>query len=157
MKDEEAAADGSLVVVRDAQGQAGLQAGKAFAIGEVVSRFGAREERREPDYLTVQVGPGRHITLDPPYLQYTNHSCEPNVLFDTARGEIVALAEIAPGDAITFFYPSTEWAMDRPFACLCGTPSCLGTIAGASQLDPAQLAGFRLAPHIAEMLDNAEA
>jgi len=157
MNQSDDAADGSLIVVHDADGYAGLEARAAFAAGAPVSRFGAREELRAPNYLTVQVAAGRHILLAPEHLQYTNHSCEPNVFFDTVRGELVALTAIAPGDAITFFYPSTEWTMDRAFACRCGTPSCLGEIAGASQLDPAVLAHYRLADHIVAALASARA
>lgn len=157
MNQSDGAADGSLVVVRSDGGYASLEARAAFATGAVLSRFGAREELRAPNYLTVQVAADRHILLAPEHLQYTNHSCEPNAFFDTGRGELVALTAIAPGDAITFFYPSTEWTMDRAFACHCGTPSCLGEIAGAAQLDPAVLAHYRLADHIAAALASARA
>lgn len=155
MRESEGAADGSLSVERDEGGYASLIARREFAEGAVVAEFSAREVLDQPNYLTVQVAADRHIMLAPEYVQYINHSCEPNVFFDTQRGEIVALRAIAPGEGITFFYPSTEWTMDRAFACHCGTASCLGQIAGASQLDRAVLAGYRLAPHIAEALAPA--
>ena len=153
---ESAAQDGSLVVMRDESDYRSLVTTRDFAAGEILATFGAREELDHPNYLTVQVASDRHILLAPEYLQYINHSCDPNVFFDTVRGEIVVLQPIAADTPVTFFYPSTEWTMDRPFACHCGTAACLGTIAGASQLDPAQLAPYRLAEHIADALAVAE-
>jgi hypothetical protein len=50
-----------------------------------------------PNYLTVQIGENRHIRLDPEYLKNINHSCDPNVFFDTAAMEVVALQDIAAG------------------------------------------------------------
>lgn len=152
MELEQRSPDGGLEVYRDADGYRTLAAGRAFAAGEVVSPFGPRAVHDRPTYLTIQTGPGRHIELAPDHLQYCNHSCDPNAFFDTARGELVALRAIGPGEAVTFFYPSTEWEMDRPFACHCGTAACLGTIAGAAQLGRKQLAGYRLAEHITAAL-----
>lgn len=152
MNESDGAADGSLEVVRDGSGYATLLARRPFVAGALVARFGAREDLLAPNYLTVQVSADRHILLAPEHLQYINHSCDPNVFFDTARGEIVALRDIAADEAITYFYPSTEWRMDRAFACHCGTAACLGEIAGASQLAPAALARYRLAEHIAAAL-----
>lgn len=157
MNESEGSADGSLVVERDDSGYASLIARKDFAKGEVIAEFSAKEVRLEPNYLTVQVATDRHIMLAPEYVQYINHSCEPNVFFDTERGEVLALRGIAAGEAVTFFYPSTEWAMDRAFACHCGTQSCLGEIAGASQIDPVVLANYRLAGHIEAALAQAGA
>ena len=39
--------------------------------------------------------------------------------------------DIAAGEELTYFYPSTEWEMDRPFRCLCGAPDCVGVVSGA--------------------------
>lgn len=157
MHESQGAADGSLIVERDSTGYASLIAQRNFAEGELVAEFSAREVLDRPNYLTVQVAPDRHIMLAPEYVQYINHSCEPNVFFDTERGEVLALRDIGRGEGITFFYPSTEWAMDRAFACHCGTASCLGEIAGASQIDPAALARYRLATHIEAALAEAGA
>ncbi|KAM3555798.1 hypothetical protein MY1884_005397 [Beauveria asiatica] len=58
---------------------------------------------------------------------------------------------LQPGDELTFFYPSTEWEMAQPFQCLCGTPTCRGTIDGAKKMTSAQLDGLWLAKHIREL------
>ncbi|MGK7904081.1 MAG: SET domain-containing protein-lysine N-methyltransferase [Hormoscilla sp.] len=63
--------------------------------------------------------------LDPDFLQYINHSCAPNVFFDTSDLFLRALSKIEIGEELTFFYPSTEWSMDRQFDCLCQSKDCL--------------------------------
>src|SRR3546814_18876372 len=60
-----------------------------------------------------------------------NHSCDPNVLLDTERSLMVARRDIARDEELSFFYPSTEWEMDAPFICLCGSSHCIHVVAGA--------------------------
>jgi hypothetical protein len=115
-------------------GQHFLSASKTFKIGEVVCSFNAKSVSDTPTYLTVQVSNDKHITLYPEFLQYINHSCVPNVFFDTERMELICIRDIHPGDEITFFYPSTEWEMAQPFLCQCGNPECLQIIQGAAFL-----------------------
>ena len=129
-------------------GQKSLYATAPFQPGEVISRFGAGETLTEPTYLTLQTGIKKHITLIPEFLQYTNHSCDPTAFFDTTRMELICLAELQPGDEITFFYPSTEWEMAQPFDCHCGSPACLQVIRGASQLSPDVLERYMLTDFI---------
>jgi hypothetical protein len=67
-----------------------------------------------------------------------NHSCNPNVAFDlsslyspesdiASTWHLKSLSRpIKAGEPLTFFYPSTEWDMDRGFDCACGEEvSCL--------------------------------
>ena len=61
----------------------------------------------------------QHIELLPPYLMYTNHSCDPNIIFNTSSHDYEAIKDIQLGDELCFFYPSTEWEMNCPFDCLC--------------------------------------
>ena len=74
--------------------QNALFALQSFQPGEVIADFSAGTIAAEPTYLTVQVGIGKHITLQPEFLQYINHSCEPNVFFNTTTMQLVALKEI---------------------------------------------------------------
>ncbi|RXW20678.1 hypothetical protein EST38_g5181 [Candolleomyces aberdarensis] len=97
-------------------------------------------------YTSVQCGPGDkdHIELNSD-LVYINHSCEPNAAFDLSSPNpeywhLRALKPIKVGEALSFFYPSTEWDMDQPFKCECGAPSCIGVIKGAKHLSLSQLA-----------------
>ncbi|KAJ3484156.1 hypothetical protein NLG97_g7125 [Lecanicillium saksenae] len=132
-------------------------------------------EAAEPTYATVQMGRNRHLNLNSDLL-YINHSCEPSLvskcpswllasppspalmvksnagIFDTGNKIIITGPKgLQPGDELTFFYPSTEWEMAQPFQCLCGTPTCRGTIDGAKNMTAAQLDGLWLSKHIREL------
>lgn len=115
-------------------GQNALFALRPYQAGEVIADFSAGTISAEPTYLTVQVGIEKHITLQPEFLQYINHSCNPNVFFNTTTMQLVALKELVAEDEMSFFYPSTEWKMTQSFECYCGSLSCIGDIKGAAYL-----------------------
>lgn len=138
-------------------GEKSLHAAAFFDAGDTISSFTASSVSEQPTYLTVQTGIGRHITLEPEFLQYINHSCEPNVFFDTTAMQLVALREIQPGDELVFFYPSTEWEMIQPFECFCGTPSCLHRIQGAAYLHEEETRRYRLTDFIRSQLIHRDA
>jgi hypothetical protein len=73
-----------------------------------------------------------------------------------ARMEVRVVDErpLKKGDALTFFYPSTEWDMDQPFACTCGAKECRGWISGAKTMPSEALEGYWLNEHIAELLNE---
>ena len=77
--------------------QHALHAAQPIATGEVIGFFNAKENFARPSYLTVQIGIKKHITLMPEFLQYINHSCSPNVFFDTTLMQLVCLKPIAEG------------------------------------------------------------
>ncbi|KAH6916140.1 hypothetical protein BKA70DRAFT_1501829 [Coprinopsis sp. MPI-PUGE-AT-0042] len=110
-------------------------------------------------YSSVQCGkgPNDHVELNSD-LVYVNHSCEPNIAFDLSSPDpqqwhLHALQDIAAGEPLVFFYPSTEWEMDQPFSCQCGAATCLGSIQGARYLEEKDLVsrGF-VAPYILELV-----
>ena len=68
--------------------------------------------------LVAAVGPGQHLQLD--MLSNLNHSCRPNTVLDAEARTVSASRDIEAGEMLSFFYPSTEWHMDRPFVCQCG-------------------------------------
>ncbi len=132
--------------------QQALFALRSWNAGDIVSDFSASSIAAEPTYLTIQVGPKKHITLDPEFLQYINHSCDPNVFFDTTTMKLIALKPVQAGDEFTFFYPSSEWKMDRSFRCFCDKPCCLGEIRGAAYLSREAVEKYRFTDFIAGML-----
>ena len=136
------------VVFNPETNQKALVARAHFSPGDVISKFYAGSMHSVPNYLTVQVGDDQHITLQPEFLQYTNHSCDPNTFFDTSSMEFIALRSILPGEELTFFYPSTEWEMAQPFECHCGADNCIGEIKGAVKLSIETLKGYRLTDYI---------
>lgn len=125
---------------------------RSYQPGEKIADFSAGTISAEPTYLTVQVGVSKHITLQPEFLQYINHSCDPNVFFDTTSMQLVALKPLQPGDELTFFYPSTEWEMTQCFHCYCGSPQCLGEIKGAAYLSKESQEKYRLTDFIQQQL-----
>lgn len=131
-----------------------LHALKNFMPGDIISRFHAGKIVNHATYLTVQTGVNRHITLQPEFLQYINHSCEPNVFFNTTTMEVICLKELNVGDELTFFYPSTEWDMVQPFVCNCGSKDCLQLINGASHLSLKTLRKYRITDFIQQQLNK---
>jgi hypothetical protein len=129
-------------------GQKSLHATVSFSPGDVICRFSAGVTQGYATYLTVQTGVATHITLMPEFLQYINHSCAPNVFFDTAAMQLICVVALQPGDEMTFFYPSTEWDMAQPFVCNCGSKNCLQLINGASHLSAETLRQYRLTDFI---------
>ncbi len=59
---------------------------------------------------------------------YINHSCEPNAFMKILYNHIlfIALRDIQPGEEITIDYESTLHSNKK--RCICGAPSCRGTI-----------------------------
>lgn len=135
-------------------GQNSLVTLKAFAPGDVFHKFSAGAILHDPTYLTVQTGTREHITLNPDFLQYINHSCKPNVFFDTTNMQIVVLRPLDPEEEITFFYPSTEWDMTQGFNCYCGEDCCISEIKGAAWLTEAQTKQYRFTDYIKEQLEK---
>ncbi|GIK05598.1 hypothetical protein Aspvir_009711 [Aspergillus viridinutans] len=104
-------------------------------------------------YTSVQTGGDSHIELNSD-LVFCNHSCDPSLNFDMHKMEVRVVDErpLKVGDALTFFYPSSEWEMDQAFNCNCGSEKCKGWISGAKTMGREELEGYWLNPHIEEML-----
>ena len=107
-------------------------------------------------YTSVQTGRDTHIELNSD-LVYCNHSCAPSLVFDMGRMEVRVVDDrpLKAGDALTFFYPSTEWDMDQAFQCTCGAGDgiCRGWISGAKDMSD-KLNGYWLNDHISELLNE---
>jgi hypothetical protein len=133
-------------------GQNALFTLRSYQPGEIISNFSSGTIAAEPTYLTIQLGIRKHITFDPEFLQYINHSCDPNVFFDTTAMNLVALKYIGSEEEMTFFYPSTEWKMTQSFNCYCGSPHCLGKIRGAAFLSKEAQEKYRFTDFIQQQL-----
>ncbi|KAH0562455.1 hypothetical protein GP486_002858 [Trichoglossum hirsutum] len=110
-------------------------------------------------YSSVQISREEHIELNSDLI-YCNHSCEPSLEFDMTKFEVrVARGrDLKVGDALTFFYPSSEWDMAQPFRCECGAGEgkCRVWIAGAGQMGRKALDGYWLNEHIEALLVEKE-
>ena len=135
-------------------GSKALHATVEFQSGQIVSKFRSKSIFEAPNYLTVQVGEGKHIMLEPDFLQYINHSCEPNVEFNPSLGTVRAIRKISIGEELTFFYPSTEWSMAQGFDCLCNSEKCLGYIQGAAHLPINILEDYKFSQYIQQMIKS---
>lgn len=106
-------------------------------------------------WTSVQTGRDTHIELNSD-LVFCNHSCAPSLNFDMHRMEVRVVdgRPLKRGDALTFFYPSTEWEMDQPFTCTCGAGEgvCNGVISGAKNMEKERLERYWLNPHIEQLL-----
>ena len=133
--------------------RARLVSRRTFARGDAVWPLSGRPATRSE--RTIQVGPRTHVE-DESGLALLRHSCEPNVVVDTSGLLMVfALRDIAAGEELTRFYPSTEWDMLRPFVCECGAPQCVRFVAGARYLSADVLGRHFVNAHIRRLLTAA--
>lgn len=100
-------------------------------------------------YRTIQIDISTH--LKGPLIAFMNHSCSPTAIVDAQTLQLVAARELRIGEEITFFYPSTEWKMVRPFQCLCDAPNCISYVAGAKYLSSDILKQYFINPHIRKL------
>lgn len=124
---------------------------QAYRRGEVIYHISGHRATDKATYQTIQVGPNSHIE-ELGVLAYLNHSCQPNTIVNVVELTVVAARDITAGEELTFFYPSTEWEMDRPFICLCGAPQCVRLVAGAKYLSVDTLSRYFVNPHIRDMI-----
>ena len=131
---------------------------RAYKKGEIICPIPTESLYNKPNRFTVQIGRERHVEVKE--LSSMNHSCNPNTFLDTTRMLVLAARDIAAGEELTFFYPSTEWEMSSPFICLCGATNCIHVVAGARFLPLSTLENHFLNRHIrelmVELLNNTE-
>ncbi|MDO8754725.1 MAG: SET domain-containing protein [Anaerolineales bacterium] len=123
---------------------------QAYKMGEVICPIPSENLTDRPTRYTVQIGRDSHTHVGK--LAALNHSCDPNVILDTSSMVMVARREIGKDEELFFFYPSTEWEMQAPFICLCGSPNCIHVVAGARFLSLSTLENHYLNSHIRESM-----
>lgn len=142
-----------------------LVAVQPIAAGEPLFQLEGETTTR-PSRYTVQIGEQLHLdaaTGDSvedvalrSFWRFMNHSCEPTTFVQGRT--IVAQRDIAPGEPVTFDYNTTEWSLAEPFACHCGSASCVGAVRGFKHLTAAQRARLReISPHLLRMAQGAPA
>lgn len=123
---------------------------RVYKKGEVICAMPSENITDKPNRFTVQIGRDKHTHVGK--LAALNHSCDPNVILDTENMEMVAARDIEKGEELYFFYPATEWQMDAPFICLCGSANCINVVAGARFLPLSTLERHYLNPHIRDLM-----
>ena len=127
-----------------------LSTKRAYKKGEIICPIPTATLYDKPNQFTVQTGRDRHVEVKE--LSSMNHSCNPNTFLETTRMLVFAAHDIAAGEELTFFYPSTEWEMASPFICLCGATNCIHVVAGARFLPLSTLEQHFLNRHIRELM-----
>jgi hypothetical protein len=123
---------------------------QTYKKGDVICAMPSENIMDKPNRFTVQIGQTVHTHVGK--LAALNHSCDPNVVLDTDRMLMIARRDIEKGEELSFFYPSTEWEMQAPFICLCGSANCIHVVAGARFLPLSTLETHYLNKHIREMM-----
>ena len=125
--------------------------------GSLFARITSATPVPQSSYSTVQVSETGHVELNSD-LRYCNHSCDPSLVFDVDRLEVRVSPHkaLAVDDALTFFYPSTEWEMAQPFRCDCGAGEgrCKGWIGGAKLLTKGDFEGHFVSEHVARLMER---
>ncbi|GJP57029.1 hypothetical protein CLOM_g16068 [Closterium sp. NIES-68] len=124
-----------------------------FQKGQLIAKIEGVSWDVPCSYSTVQYGPQRHLELNSD-LVYMNHSCDPNVAVSVGAMEVRALKAIPVGGELTFFYPSSEWEMQQPFTCWCGSDKCVRLVAGAKFLTPDKLSQYFVNSNIRDIICN---
>lgn len=137
--------------------QHGVRATQRFEASELIMAYGAVRWLPGPNRMTLQVSAHLHFELDPPLLESINHGCDPNVYFDVDRSELRTLRAIEAGEELTAFYPTSEWDMQSPFTCNCGTARCHGQIRGSKHLPAEVMATYRTSAFVTAQLAEAAA
>jgi len=138
------------LVIRTQNKYRSLSTKHAYKKGGIICPIPTATLYDKPNQFTVQIGRDRHVEVKE--LSSMNHSCNPNTFLDTTRMLVFAAREIAAGEELTFFYPSTEWEMSSPFICLCGAANCIHVVAGARFLPLSTLEQHFLNRHIRELM-----
>jgi hypothetical protein len=123
----------------------------ALTKGQVIHQLTDYQHTPTPSYQSIQIDAHCHIE-QLGIFAYLNHACQPNTIIDTTTLTLYAARTIAVGEELTFFYPSTEWEMQRPFICLCGAPQCVRLVAGAKYLSVDILGRYFINRHIRELI-----
>jgi hypothetical protein len=135
----------------------GLTSLVSLPSGSLFSPITAFTPCSHPQWHTLQVSRNSHISLDSAFT-YLNHSCNPSLEIDTAKMEVRVARDrdLKKGDMLSFFYPSTEWQMDRGFRCLCGEEDCVGEVKGAKEMSREELKRWFINGYIWELKDEQE-
>jgi len=101
-----------------------------------------------PTMHTIQMGVAQHLDVNND-LQYAAHSCAPNctisfLLMSDQSGVISlnTIDNIQIGDILSWDYRTTEWDMQSPFECCCGSPNCGKRIQGMKYLSQCERLEF---------------
>jgi len=76
-----------------------------------------------------------HYNDIPHYLDYVNHSCNPNMIYDISKKAFFAIRDISKDEELTYDYDTTETDMistNESFFCKCDSSNCKIEIRGST-------------------------
>lgn len=111
-----------------------VQITRHYEAGARIACMSGRASMRATRF-TIQTSRVRHFVPQAPW-RYLNHSCDPtaDVRLERGRPVLVARRRLAPGDALTYDYATTEFKLAVRSACRCRTVTCRGRLAGYASL-----------------------
>ena len=141
-----------------------------IAAGAVIAAFGGRcVTRAEFDELgvdqrgvdqqrrSIQIEDDLYMAGAPTAedADFVQHSCEPNC---GMRGSVmvVAMRDIALGEALTYDYAMCDGSDYDEFECTCGAPTCRGKVTGQDWMLPALQLRYRgfFSPYLARRISD---
>jgi hypothetical protein len=123
----------------------GSVAAECIAAGEVIAAFGGRcVSRQELDLLptsqqirSIQIEDHLYLagSPEPEPADFINHSCDPNCGMH-GNTVLVAVRDIAAGEAIVYDYAMSDGSDYDEFECACGAATCRGKVTGNDWMLP---------------------
>lgn len=88
-------------------------------------------------------------------VDHVGHSCEPNCGMSGGM-LLVALRDIAPGEALTYDFAMTDGDDYDSFDCTCGSPLCRGSVTGQDWMLPELQLRYRghFSPYLARRISK---
>ena len=114
-----------------------LVASERIDAGEIIVQSCEEEIQDHRTWRTLQLDQGRHLRNE--FLNFVDHSCEPNALLDVDSLALVAIRSIAANTPVTFFYPGSEVELSQSFECQCASDDCLRVVKGGFYLTRKQM------------------
>lgn len=106
----------------------GIYAQRPYMRGECVGHFIA-ESGHSLRQHSLQRTPEVHL-VDPYFIGYLSHSCDPNVVLDMHQQQVFCIRDIIADEPLCMDYASTEDTLFRQFACGCNAPNCRQWVTG---------------------------
>ena len=141
----------------------GAFATEFIAAGEVIAAFGGRcVSRNELDLLpadqqsrSIQIEDMLYLAgaPEPEPADCVRHSCAPNTGMH-GNTVLVALRDIAPGEAITYDFAMSDGSDYDEFECACGSAQCRGKVTGNDWMLPDLQLRYRgsFSPYLAQRI-----
>ena len=76
----------------------------------------------------ITISAGNYLDTTSTDIMYLNHSCDPNLKFDSENLVFISTRSILVGEILCFDYTLTEIEISSPFYCICGSSPCKGRI-----------------------------